>query len=124
MCGIFGMIGNGAVDTTLTALKYLEYRGYDSAGVAVKRNGQIDVFKTEGRIGKLRELVPAGTTSDTVIGHTRWATHGAVCSENAHPFYSPDKRFAVVHNGIIENYQSIKTDFTSRGAVFSSATDS
>ena len=124
MCGIFGMIGSGAVQTTLTALKYLEYRGYDSAGVAVKRNGQLDVFKTEGRIGKLRELVPQGLQADTAIGHTRWATHGAVCSENAHPFYSPDKHFAVVHNGIIENYQSIKADFTSRGAHFSSATDS
>ena len=124
MCGIFGMIGNGAVGTTLTALKYLEYRGYDSAGIAVKGNGRLDVFKTEGRIQKLREIVPDGIESDTAIGHTRWATHGAVCSENAHPFYSPSKSFAVVHNGIIENYQSIKADFTSRGAVFSSATDS
>ena len=124
MCGIFGMIGGGAVESTLRALKYLEYRGYDSAGIAVKCSSGLKIYKTEGRIQNLIDLVPQDLTGDTAIGHTRWATHGAVCKENAHPFYSPDKSFAVVHNGIIENYLALKEDLTKRGAKFSSDTDS
>ena len=124
MCGIFGMIGGGAVESTLRALKYLEYRGYDSAGIAVKCSSGLEIYKTEGRIQNLIDLVPQDLTGDTAIGHTRWATHGAVCKENAHPFYSPDKSFAVVHNGIIENYLALKEDLTKRGAKFSSDTDS
>ena len=124
MCGIFGMVGSGAVNATLSALKYLEYRGYDSAGIAVKSGTRIDVYKREGRIQNLRNAVPDGVEGNVAIGHTRWATHGAVCQANAHPFYSPDKNFAVVHNGIIENYLPLKQRLKAQGATFSSDTDS
>ena len=124
MCGIFGMIGANAVANTLQALKYLEYRGYDSAGVAARQGDGIHIYKSAGRIQNLEKLLVSGVESNVAIGHTRWATHGGVSTENAHPFYSPDRRFAVVHNGIIENYLTLKSQLSSRGAVFTSQTDS
>ncbi len=122
MCGIFGMIGKNAVNNTLTALKLLEYRGYDSAGIAANRGSRLDVYKTEGRIAALVDLVAKVEETDIAIGHTRWATHGTVCTANAHPFLSKDGRFAIVHNGIIENYRELKHALPD--VRFSSQTDS
>lgn len=124
MCGIFGMIGKDAAAQTLTALKRLEYRGYDSAGIAVKTDDGLRIYKQAGRVENLQALIPDGLSSCVAIGHTRWATHGAVSTANAHPFYSYKKNFALVHNGIIENYQDIKQDLAVRNVTFTSQTDS
>lgn len=120
MCGIVGYIGDNAVQNVLGGLKSLEYRGYDSAGIAVSRFGHIEVIKREGRLDVLKEAVDIDGA--LAIGHTRWATHGKPTEANAHPHTSG--KIAVVHNGIIENYFSLKQYGWLRDRDFTSSTDS
>ena len=126
MCGIVGYTGSQpAAPILLDGLKKLEYRGYDSAGVAVLNEGTIKVDKVSGRIANLCELTDDGKNCPGMIGigHTRWATHGAPTDTNAHPHLSNDGRFAIVHNGIIENYISLREELISKGYHFDSETD-
>ncbi len=123
MCGIFGYIGKrDAAATIIDGLKRLEYRGYDSWGVAVVDSGKIGVSKKIGAIGDL-EAIKDLPKSHIGIGHTRWATHGGVTNVNAHPHYSSDKSFVVAQNGIVENYQEIKKFLIKKGYKFESQTD-
>lgn len=109
MCGIVGYIGeNDAKEILLKGLEKLEYRGYDSAGIAVLNEDGVMVFKEKGRIADLREAVDGDVSANLGIGHTRWATHGVPNQENAHPHQSTTKRFTLVHNGVIENYHLLK----------------
>ena len=110
MCGIVGYIGKDqAVGILMEGLKRLEYRGYDSAGVAVLRGGEIDVVKARGKLDCLRRKLESTPLSGSVgIGHTRWATHGEPSDENSHPHLSQSGEVAVVHNGIIENYAPLR----------------
>lgn len=122
MCGIFGYVGK-KTDTPnmiLEGLKLLEYRGYDSWGIAVKNNDKIEVEKYIGKIGDAKVSL---SQSEIGIGHTRWATHGGVTKENSHPHLDCSRNIAVVHNGIIENYQEIKEDLAKKGHKFISETD-
>ena len=126
MCGIVGFTGKqNAAPILLEGLKKLEYRGYDSAGIAVAQDGVISVSKVSGRIANLCEKTEDGKTLPgfSGIGHTRWATHGAPTDANAHPHMSCDGRFSVVHNGIIENYMALREELTANGYTFSSQTD-
>ena len=126
MCGIVGFIGDRkAAPILFEGLERLEYRGYDSAGIAALDQGAITTSKTTGRIKMLREKTENGAAIPGTlgIGHTRWATHGAPSERNAHPHVSNDKKFAVVHNGIIENYISLKEELIKNGYVFESETD-
>jgi len=126
MCGIVGYIGRRpALPVVLDGLKRLEYRGYDSAGVAVASNGRVGISKTEGRLARLMEkLAQNGLPESTVaIGHTRWATHGRPSDANAHPHVDCHGRLAVVHNGIIENYLSLRQRLEAAGHRFRSETD-
>ena len=126
MCGIVGFTGNRqAAPILLKGLSRLEYRGYDSAGIAVVHEGEIQVEKVSGRIAKLCEKTKDGAAvlGTAGIGHTRWATHGAPTDFNAHPHVSNDGRFAVVHNGIIENYLALREELMAEGYVFHSETD-
>jgi len=125
MCGIVGYIGHKRAEPILIeGLKRLEYRGYDSAGIALLENGRIFLARAKGRISMLEGKL-AGHDSDASIGiaHTRWATHGAPSEANAHPHLALDGRIALVHNGIIENYQSLRKFLDSQGVVFRSETD-
>ena len=112
MCGIIGFIGNDALANILDGLELLEYRGYDSAGLAVRRNdeGESEIYKCQGRVSDLRKLVPSSNADfNCGIGHTRWATHGGVCDANAHPHRVG--KVTLVHNGIIENYADLKEEY-------------
>ncbi|APL93549.1 glucosamine--fructose-6-phosphate aminotransferase [Sphingomonas sp. BHC-A] len=123
MCGIIGIIGKGDVAERLVeGLKRLEYRGYDSAGVATVHDGRIDRRRAEGKLANLvKELEAAPLPGTTGIAHTRWATHGAPTTSNAHPHAT--KEVALVHNGIIENFKPLREELTARGRVFDSQTD-
>ena len=125
MCGIVGYVGNGAVsDILLGGLKNLEYRGYDSAGIALNDNGKIDIFKAPGKLGNLyAEVEGKKLPASGGIGHIRWATHGKATADNAHPHLSNDGRLALVHNGIIENYKSLREELEKDGYTFYSETD-
>ena len=128
MCGIVGYIGNkSALDILLEGLTNLEYRGYDSAGVAVNVNGQVELYKAEGKLQNLKDLVQpqrAHVEKSTIgIGHIRWATHGAPTTANAHPHSCNCGKVAVVHNGIIENYKELREKLEKQGCTFRSQTD-
>jgi len=124
MCGIVGYIGSkDAYPIILKGLKRLEYRGYDSAGVALVNNG-LKVFKKKGRVADLEEqLIGKDVSGHIGIGHTRWATHGEPSDRNAHPHVSNSGNLAMIHNGIIENYAQIKSELLKKGYTFSSDTD-
>ncbi|MBM4136440.1 MAG: glutamine--fructose-6-phosphate transaminase (isomerizing) [Nitrospira sp.] len=124
MCGIIGYIGKGdAVPLIVDGLKRLEYRGYDSAGIAFFTNGRIGILRSAGKIKDLERIIQKTNIKSTVgIGHTRWATHGRPSEENAHPHRSG--KTVIVHNGIIENYLSLKERLTAEGHIFKSETDS
>jgi glucosamine--fructose-6-phosphate aminotransferase (isomerizing) len=125
MCGIVGYVGKRkAVPILLEALKRLEYRGYDSAGIAVLDNGKISVKKCVGKVSQLEESVKNFDGSSTIgIGHTRWATHGVPNNINAHPHMDCHNQIALIHNGVIENYATLKKKLETLGHVFKSATD-
>ncbi len=124
MCGIVGYIGNKqAYPILINGLRRLEYRGYDSAGVALRTN-QTQVFKCKGKVQDLENHVKGNDVSGTIgIGHTRWATHGEPNDENAHPHSSMNNKFVIIHNGIIENYSVLKDKLANRGYTFQSDTD-
>ena len=126
MCGIVGYVGQEqAAPILLDGLSKLEYRGYDSAGIAVSLQSRIEVVKTKGRLQVLDDMTDSGRAVPGTcgIGHTRWATHGEPSTVNAHPQYTKDKSIAVVHNGIIENYAEIKEFLGKKGYDFQSQTD-
>ncbi len=124
MCGIVGYIGtNKAVPVLLDGLKKLEYRGYDSAGIATLENSRISIFKDKGRVANLESLVNANDTAAIGIAHTRWATHGKPSKVNSHPHLDNSNKISVVHNGIIENYADIKKFLMDNGYRFLSDTD-
>ena len=125
MCGIVGYVGKkNAQEVILQGLEKLEYRGYDSAGIAIVEDGVIKSEKFKGRLSVLSDFLEANPIKGSLgIGHTRWATHGAPSDENSHPHLNKDNTIAVVHNGIIENYVSLKEDLIAKGYKFKSQTD-
>ena len=126
MCGIVGYLGNGVAQESLVdGLRRLEYRGYDSAGVAFHEGDQFSLARETGRVNNLAEaLRDSSSTSSLGIAHTRWATHGAVTVSNTHPHVSQDRKFVMVHNGVIENFATLKKFLISKGIEFASQTDS
>lgn len=125
MCGIFGCLCEGAPSILLQGLKRLEYRGYDSVGIALINGNELIVEKNKGKIDEfISGLDEARLKGEIGVGHTRWATHGAPSKENAHPHLDCSKRIAVVHNGVLENFLQIKEELLKKGHTFSSRTDS
>jgi glutamine---fructose-6-phosphate transaminase (isomerizing) len=125
MCGIVAYVGpREACPLIIKGLKRLEYRGYDSAGIALMTTDGLTVYKRKGKVKKLEEALQGQTTASTIgIGHTRWATHGEPNDVNAHPHYSQSGKLAIIHNGIIENYAAIKQNLVQKGHTFKSETD-
>lgn len=125
MCGIFGCLCDGASKVLLEGLKRLEYRGYDSVGIALINGDELFVEKNKGKIDEfILGLDEARLKGEIGVGHTRWATHGAPSKENAHPHLDCSKRIAVVHNGVLENFLQLKEELIKKGHIFSSRTDS
>ncbi|MDR1782381.1 MAG: glutamine--fructose-6-phosphate transaminase (isomerizing) [Bacilli bacterium] len=124
MCGIVGYTGiKNAKDIIINGLKTLEYRGYDSSGIAFVNEGKIEVYREVGRINALEQLVKDVQPAHIGMGHTRWATHGKPAKENSHPHTSTNRLITLVHNGVIENYLEIKNELLKKGYTFSSETD-
>ena len=125
MCGIVGYIGRqDAAPILIEGLHRLEYRGYDSAGIAVVRAAALRLFKSRGKIRDLERILPESPKGSPGIAHTRWATHGEPSDRNAHPHTDTTNRFAIVHNGIIENSAELRAQLTTKGVEFRSDTDS
>ncbi|HEU4493590.1 MAG TPA: hypothetical protein VFR69_05330, partial [Rubrobacteraceae bacterium] len=126
MCGIVGYVGKDerCVEVLMEGLRNLEYRGYDSAGLALQLDGHLETIKKPGRLGNLAEALEERnghlSHSRTGVGHTRWATHGRPTEANAHPQLGSGGAVAVVHNGIIENFSELKEELEERGVAFSS----
>jgi len=124
MCGIVGYIGNkNGIPLVVEGLKRLEYRGYDSSGICYIKSNKLQLQKKKGKVIELETLIPKNCFGNIVMGHTRWATHGKPSDKNAHPHISMNKKLAIVHNGIIENYDSLKEGLIQRGYKFKSETD-
>ena len=126
MCGIIGYIGKGlAQESLIDGLRRLEYRGYDSAGVAFHEGNEFCMSRETGRVQNLADSVQKNSSQSSLgIAHTRWATHGAVTVPNTHPHVSHDGKFVMVHNGVIENFGALKHFLTGKGIEFNSETDS
>ena len=126
MCGIVGYLGKGNAQAPLIdGLRRLEYRGYDSAGVAFHEGNEFSMARETGRVKNLADSVLKNSSSSSLgIAHTRWATHGAVTISNTHPHMSQDGKFVMVHNGVIENFGTLKKFLTGKGIEFASETDS
>ncbi|HSP11659.1 MAG TPA: class II glutamine amidotransferase, partial [Salegentibacter sp.] len=126
MCGIVGYIGHrDAYPIVLKGLQRLEYRGYDSAGIALYDGEELKLCKTKGKVADLKEKLESSisTKGNVGIGHTRWATHGVPNDVNSHPHYSNSGNLVIIHNGIIENYDALKKELKTRGYTFESDTD-